>query len=182
LPRSPDRVFLVGIGGIGVSGLAQLLRRQGHEVAGSDRRFEGAGKDELYAGLRRLGIRLFAQDGRGIEAWKPAAVIASAAVEETNPDLVAARRLGLPALSRSRCLADALNRWPDALQIAVAGSCGKTSVTGWLASALVALGQPVVMVNGGFVNEFENGSSPGNVRFEPEPVSWSSKSTKATAA
>ena len=166
LPAPPARIFLVGLGGIGMSGLAQLLHFQGYEVAGSDRRIWGVGKDDLFSKLAALGISIFPQDGHGIGDWSPETVVVSAAVEDTNPDLRASSRV--PRLHRARALADALNR-VDACQVAVAGSCGKTTVTGWLSSALRALGRRVVLVDGGFVTEFETDVLPGNVHWDPRP-------------
>ena len=166
LPPPPGPVFLVGIGGIGMSGLAQFLRWQGYAVGGSDREISGAGRDDLYAKLRAQGIDVWPQDGAGIRACKPALVIYSTAVEKGNPDLEAAA--SLPCLHRAQALAAALNRVP-AKQLAVAGSCGKTSVTAWLASALRALGVPVVTVCGGYIREFVTERLPGNFFADSAP-------------
>lgn len=166
LPPPPGPVFLVGIGGIGMSGLAQLLRRLGYEVAGSDRQLAGPGRDELVADLRGQGIALFPQDGSGVRASRPAVLVASAAVEEGNPDFLAAP--GTPRLGRARALAAALDR-RRTRQIAIAGSCGKTSVTGWLASALRALGHRVEMVCGGYALASVAPGQPGNYDCDPDP-------------
>ena len=168
-PGIPSKVFLVGIGGIGMSGLAQLLRWQGHEVAGSDRGLDEPGKDELYAALRRQGIRLYAQDGSGVRAEAPAALIISTAVEADNPDLQVMPTC--PVVHRARALAAALNRL-EGRQIAVAGSCGKTSVTGWIASALRALGEDVLMVNGGYCLDAETDVFPGNFAVSGRCPRW----------
>ncbi|MCK5803917.1 MAG: hypothetical protein KAI66_13855 [Lentisphaeria bacterium] len=166
LPSPPAKIFLVGVGGIGMSGLAQLLVHQGYEVAGSDRQMSGPGRDELFEKLTSIGIALFSQDGTGPRSFAPDLLVASAAVEEDNPDFVAApdtRRLG-----RAQALASALNR-TETIQIAVAGSCGKTSVTGWLGCSLRALGYPVLVVNGGYVLDFETARSAGNFHADPSP-------------
>lgn len=165
----PSKVFLVGIGGIGMSGLAQLLRWQGHDVAGSDRGLDEPGKDELYAALRRQGIRLYAQDGSGVRAEAPDALIISTAVESNNPDLQVMP--ACPVVHRAKALAAALNRL-DGKQIAVAGSCGKTSVTGWIASALRALGEDVLMVNGGYSLDAETDVFPGNFAVAGQCPRW----------
>lgn len=166
LPPPPGPVFLVGIGGIGMSGLAQMLRRQGYTVAGSDRQLAGPGRDELVADLRAQGIALFPQDGSGVRETRPAVLVASAAVEEGNPDFLAAP--GTPCLGRARALAAALERRGTRL-LAVAGSCGKTSVTGWLASALRALGRRVEMVCGGYALASVAPGQPGNYDCDPDP-------------
>ena len=165
-PPPPARVFCVGIGGIGVSGLAQLLVTQGYSVAGSDRGLDDASKAHLYEKLKRQGIRLYPQDGSGVTAERPDVLVISAAVESGNPDLKAAP--GVPIIHRARALAQALNR-TNAIQIAIAGTCGKTSVTGWIADALRQLGRRVLMVNGGYCLDVENDTFPGNFYADPNP-------------
>ena len=169
LPPPPASVFLIGIGGIGMSGLAQLLRWQGYRVAGSDRETGGDGRDELYAKLGAQGIRLWPQDGSGIRTERPDCLVFSAAIEKGNPDLAAAA--GIPVLHRAQALAAALNRMP-ARQIAVAGSCGKTSVTAWLAVTLRALGARVCTVCGGYIHQLADPVLPGNFHADADPE-WS---------
>ncbi|MBO4513894.1 MAG: hypothetical protein J5746_14140, partial [Victivallales bacterium] len=136
--ENAPRLFLVGIGGIGMSGLAQLLRYAGYEVAGSDRAYNAPDNAWLFDALRRQGIAIYPQDGSGVKNFKPDLLIASSAVEEGNPDFIE----GIPIMHRAAALAQALDLFrPEAKLIAVAGSCGKTSTTGWIASALEALGQ-----------------------------------------
>ncbi|OGV67770.1 MAG: hypothetical protein A3K19_15720 [Lentisphaerae bacterium RIFOXYB12_FULL_65_16] len=162
----PARVFLVGVAGIGMSGLAQLLLHQGYEVGGSDRELVGPGRDGLLGQLAGLGVRLWPQDGSGVRAMQPHAIVISSAVEKGNPDLDAGG--DTPCIPRAQALAAALNR-TSAKQIAVAGSCGKTTVTGWTASALRALGCRVQMVCGGMVAEFATATRPGNFFSDPDP-------------
>lgn len=166
LPPPPAAVFLVGIGGIGMSGLAQLLVWQGYRVSGSDRGLDDPDKSELYGQLRRQGIALYAQDGSGPVAEKPDLCILSAAIEADNADLLAAGTV--PLLHRATALAQAVGR-SGAKVLAVAGSCGKTSVTGWLASALRSLGKRILMVNGGYTLDFADGRRPGNFHADAEP-------------
>ena len=166
LPAPPAPLFLVGIGGIGMSGLAQLLRQQGYSVAGSDRQLTGPGREELVADLRSQGIQLFPQDGSGVLATRPVALIASAAVEEGNPDFGAIP--GTPCLGRAQALAAALAQRGTRL-VTIAGSCGKTSVTGWLAGALRALGHRVEMVCGGYALGSIAPGIPGNYDCDPDP-------------
>ena len=166
LPPAPARLFLVGIGGIGMSALAQLLRWQGYDIAGSDRGISEPGKAELYSKLRQQGIRLYPQDGSGVRAETPQALIVSAAVEEGNPDFEAGA--DVPRLHRAKALSQALGRIPGARLIAVGGTCGKTSVTGWLGSALHALGERVLVVNGGYYADEQE--LPGNFRADANPT------------
>ncbi len=166
LSSRPGKVFLVGIGGIGMSALAQLLVHLGYKVAGSDRGLKDPDKQDLYEKLASQGIALFPQDGSGIARFRPDCLIHSAAIEADNPDFMAAE--GIPLLHRASALAQCLNRM-QAIQVAVAGSCGKTSVTGWLSSALRCLGHRILMVNGGYCNDFENATLPGNFYADKDP-------------
>ena len=166
LPLPPAKIFCIGIGGIGVSGLAQLLVHQGYSVAGSDRGLNDHGKEHLYDGLRAQGIRLYPQDGSGPKAEQPDALVISTAVEDTNADLQVLPNC--PVIHRATALAQALDRI-GVPQIAVAGSCGKTSVTGWIAAALKALGKRIVMVDGGYSLNAEQPGFPGNFFADDKP-------------
>lgn len=162
----PGRVFLLGIGGIGMSGLAQLLVRQGYTVAGSDRGLAEPAKQGLYCKLRQQGIELFQQDGSGPRVFRPDAFVVSAAIEPGNPDLLAGP--ALPIFHRAGALSQTLRRLRIPL-IAVAGSCGKTSVTGWLAAALRQLSRQVLLVNGGYCLNYEDDKQPGNFFSDSTP-------------
>ncbi|MBR4674988.1 MAG: hypothetical protein IKP00_11035 [Victivallales bacterium] len=166
LVSAPGKLFFVGIGGIGMSGLAQLLVSQGYSIAGSDRGLSEPGKADLYKKLRRQGIRLYEQDGSGVLAESPDELIVSTAVEDGNPDLVA--RPGIPVLHRARALAQAIAN-TGAQMIGIAGSCGKTSVTGWIASALHSLGESVLVVNGGYYAGQLPDELPGNFMTDTAP-------------
>ena len=166
LISAPGKLFFIGIGGIGMSGLAQLLVSQGYSVAGSDRGLGEPGKAELYEKLRRQGIHLYEQDGSGVLAESPDELIVSTAVETGNPDLVA--KPDIPVLHRARALSQALTN-TGAQLIGVAGSCGKTSVTGWIAFALKALGEPVLVVNGGYFAGKLPDDLPGNFLADASP-------------
>lgn len=165
-PSAPAKVFFVGIGGIGMSGLAQLMAAKGYKICGSDRGLDEPGKAELYNCLVHQGIELFPQDGSGIAASSPDAIVVSTAVEDGNPDIIAAK--GIPILHRAFALAQTLKSC-DIPLIAVAGSCGKTSVTGWIASALHALGERVLVVNGGYYAGDITPPFPGNFKMDENP-------------
>ncbi len=158
----PRRCHLVGIGGIGMSGLAQLLRHLGHEVSGSDRALDAPENADLFAALRAQGIRLFPQDGSFAPAGPVDALVYSTAIEEDNPDFLAAP--AVPRWHRSTALAAAIGELRDAVTVAVTGSCGKTTVTAWLAAALARLGHDPIMLCGGHAAESRDASHPGNFR------------------
>ena len=166
LPPAPARIFFIGLGGIGMSALAQLLVHLGYKVGGSDRGLNEPARQQLFSQLSAQGISVYPQDGSGPREFAPDAMLLSAAIEAGNADLEAAP--GVPCIHRATAMALAF-RQLGIPQIAVAGSCGKTSVTGWIASALRALGKRVLMVNGGYTLEFESDAAPGNFHADKNP-------------
>ena len=123
------RYHFSGIAGAGMNPLAQLMRHWGHEVQGSDRSIDQGKQEELSARLRSQGIRLLPQDGTAIQPGLER-FIYSAAVEQDTPEVRAARQLGLEMLPRSALLAEVVN---DAKPgVAVAGTSGKSTITGML--------------------------------------------------
>jgi len=101
-----SKVHMVGIGGIGMSGLAQLLAAIGCRVTGSDRDSDKPQNRALFDALRAQGIAVYPQDGSFAAAGLPDMVIYSTAVEEGNPDFAAAG--GIPRLHRSQALEQAV--------------------------------------------------------------------------
>src|SRR5271166_4563759 len=114
--------FFCGIGGSGMTPLALIIQARGGRVEGSDRAFDQGRNSERFDFLRARGVRLHPQDGSGVRRADQI-VVASTAVEETVPDIAAARRVGAKVISRARLLADLFNRAP--LPIGVAGTSGK---------------------------------------------------------
>lgn len=147
-------VHLVGIGGVGMSALAQALLDAGGTVTGADRALGGSGaRPGVLAALARAGVRLFPDDGSGIGP-DTARVIVSTAVEETNRDLRCARARGIPVVHRAAALAELLA--PRRL-VAVAGTCGKSTVTAILGHLLAESGFDPVVVNGAQVVGWDAG-------------------------
>lgn len=149
-------VHLVGIGGVGMSALAQALLDVGGTVTGADRALGGSGaRPGVLAALARAGVRLFPDDGSGIGP-DTARVIVSTAVEETNRDLRCARARGIPVVHRAAALAELLA--PRRL-VAVAGTCGKSTVTAILGHLLAESGFDPVVVNGAQVVGWDAGGT-----------------------
>ena len=149
-------VHLVGIGGVGMSALAQALLDAGGTVTGADRALGGSGaRPSVLAALARAGVRLFPDDGSGIGP-DTARVIISTAVEETNRDLWCARARGIPVVHRAAALAELLA--PRRL-VAVAGTCGKSTVTAILGHLLAESGFDPVVVNGAQVVGWDAGGT-----------------------
>ncbi|HEX4293744.1 MAG TPA: Mur ligase family protein [Rhizomicrobium sp.] len=149
--------FFCGIGGSGMLPLALILREKGIVVAGSDRALDQGRTEAKFDFLRGRGIALFAQDGSGIVDPKQI-VVASAAVEDTVPDMRAARRLGNTLVTRAALLADLFNAAPTS--IGVAGTSGKSTTTGMIGWILKATGRDPTVMNGAVMTNFVSASAP----------------------
>ncbi len=143
--------FFCGIGGSGMLPLALILRGQGKTVAGSDRSLDQGRTPEKFDFLRAQGITLFPQDGSGVTHADQRVVI-SAAVEETVPDVQAARRVGASLVKRAELLASLFNAAPQA--IAVGGTSGKSTTTGMIGWILTEAGLDPTIMNGAVMKNF----------------------------
>ena len=149
---SPDRpYFFCGIGGSGMLPLALILRARGAKVLGSDRALDQGRLADKFGFLRANGITLFAQDGSGITR-SDMVVVTSAAVEETIPDVQAARRSGAKLIPRAELLAGLFNASPNA--IGVAGTSGKSTTTAMIGWILYSTGHDPTVMNGAVMNNF----------------------------
>ncbi|VGO18888.1 Mur ligase domain-containing protein [Pontiella sulfatireligans] len=153
-----ERIHFIGIGGVGMNGLAQLAAQSGFEVTGSDRAYSPDA--EIFQGLENLGIIISDQDGSGITE-NTNAVVFSTAIESNNPDLQQSRSLNIPLLHRSIFLKELVG---DGELIAVAGTAGKTTTTGLLGWIFESLGKDPSVYNGASVLNWKTPSTPGNVR------------------
>ncbi|MEA3008675.1 MAG: UDP-N-acetylmuramate--alanine ligase [Sphingomonadales bacterium] len=142
--------FFCGIGGSGMLPLAAIVRGLGAEVSGSDRALDQGRTGAKFDYLRGLGIALYPQDGSGPRPGQ--VLVASAAVEESVPDVQAARRLGLERITRAELLSRLFNA--AELGIAVAGTSGKSTVTGMIAWILHQSGLEPTVMNGAVMKNF----------------------------
>jgi len=154
------KYYFVGIGGSGMNPLAQILRQRGHWVGGSDRSFDRGTNVALFAKLQGLGICLFPQDGSGVSADLDTIVV-STAIEAQNRELQQARAFSIPVMHRAELLAQLFN---SGYGIAIAGTSGKTTVTGMTASVLDAAGKDPTVINGGIIRQYESPARIGNAR------------------
>lgn len=152
-------LHMVGIGGIGMSGLAQMLVALGCKVTGSDRGLKLPENQRIFSALRGQGIALYEQDGSYIKDGKPSAIVYSTAIEKDNPDFLCAE--DIPKVHRSAALSAAMLASGDRM-IAVTGSCGKTTVTSWLAETLHNVGENPSFLTGGLVKNFARDGYAGN--------------------
>lgn len=160
LPRS---LHFVGVGGIGMSGLAQLAAGLGLTVTGSDRAFAAPENARIFRSLEAQGVRIFPQDGSVYAETVPDALVYSTAIEPDNADFSRAPA-GTPRLHRSKALELLVGACRSAEVTAVAGTCGKTSVTAHLTEALNRLGADPGMLCGGLVNSLVTDRYAGNFR------------------
>jgi UDP-N-acetylmuramate--alanine ligase len=149
-------VFFSGIGGSGMLPLASIVRAGGAKVAGSDRSLDAGRTPHKFDYLRSLGIQLFPQDGSGLQPGMT--LVTSAAVEETVPDVVRAKELGLTHLRRPEFLAKLLNSAQRS--VAVGGTSGKSTVTGMIGWILHACHRQPTVMNGAVMKNFVTPSAP----------------------
>ena len=170
------QVHFIGVGGVGMSGIARVAHDQGMQVSGSDI------KESRYTKqLREAGITVFiGQKAENIPEGDPVVVI-STAILENNPELIEARRRGLEIWHRAQMLAH-LGVGLDTL--AVAGTHGKTTTSSMLASALDALGADPTFLIGGIVRAYGTNAHSGTgdhyvVEADESDKSFTYLSTKA---
>ncbi len=155
-------MHFVGVGGIGMSALAQMCADLGMKVSGTDR---GSGLPEnrrIVDKLELQGIRIYPQDGSYIADGRPDVLIYSTAIEEDNPDFRAGE--GIPRMHRSELLAELMASRCGKVSVAVTGSCGKSTVAAYVAESLLNLGEDPECLNGALVNRFRRGRFAGNYR------------------
>lgn len=149
--------FFAGIGGSGMLPLALILHGRGAAVAGSDRSRDQGRTPEKFAWLESLGLVLHPQDGSGLTS-SAQTLVASAAVEDTVPEVVRAHELGCPRLSRAELLAQLFNAAPAG--IAVGGTSGKSTVTGMIGWIMTATGRDPTIMNGAVMKNFVSPQAP----------------------
>jgi UDP-N-acetylmuramate--alanine ligase len=145
MPRNIGPVHFIGIGGIGMSGIAEILHNQGYIVQGSD-----ASANPNVQRLRDMGIRVeIGQSGDNL--GQAEVVVVSSAIKKDNPELVAARAKNLPIVRRAEMLAEIM-RFKTA--IAIGGTHGKTTTTTLVATLLDAGNLDPTVINGGIINAY----------------------------
>ena len=150
-------VHIIGIGGIGMSGYAEVLHNLGYRVQGSDQ-----GENANVVRLRSLGIRVnvgHAPENILDAEGKPCAVVVkSTAVKDTNPEIIAAGQKGVPVIARVALLAELMkSKWC----INVSGTHGKTTTTSMIGHVLEKSGLDPTVINGGIINAYGTNTRMG---------------------
>lgn len=163
--EGPSRVHMIGIGGAGMSGLARILRERGVPVSGSD-----VVDGPILDGLRESGARIavgHARENLRLTGNLPSVVVTSfKAIPEDNPELVEAKRLGIPIIHRSDLLAALME---GHRQLLIAGTHGKTSTTSMAVVAAQAAGlDPSFAIGGQLTREGEGSHAGGGSLFIAE--------------
>ena len=149
--------FFCGIGGSGMLPLALILKGHGATVAGSDRSRDQGRTPEKFVWLEREGFTLYPQDGSGITS-PDQVLVASAAVEDSVPEMVRARELGCARMSRAELLARLFNAAPRG--VAIGGTSGKSTVTGMTGWILTSAGRDPTIMNGAVMKNFAAPDAP----------------------
>lgn len=154
--RVKEQVHFIGIGGIGMSGIAEVLVRQGFPVSGSD-----IASSDTVRRLADLGVRIHVgHKASNLGAAK--VVVVSSAIGRDNPELLEAHRLGLPIVPRAEMLAELMRL---RFGIAVAGTHGKTSTTSMLATIAFSAGLDPTVIVGGKVDALGGNAKLGKGQF-----------------
>jgi UDP-N-acetylmuramate--alanine ligase len=151
--QKKHKIHFVGIGGIGMSGIAEVLLNLGYVVTGSDLQ-----ESEATRHLSSLGARIFIGHQEENLTGEPSVVVISTAVKYSNPEVLEARRRHIPVIPRAEMLAELMRM---KYGVAVAGSHGKTTTTSMVAAVLSAAGLDPTMVIGGRVHLFGTNAKMG---------------------
>jgi UDP-N-acetylmuramate--alanine ligase len=152
VPTDIGTIHFVGIGGIGMSGIAEVMHNLGYKVQGSD-----IAEGYVVEGLRQRGIRVAI--GHAAENLDDAAVVVtSTAVRRDNPEVVAALENRIPVVRRAEMLAELMRLKST---VAVAGTHGKTTTTSMIAALLDAGGVDPTVINGGIINSYGSNARLG---------------------
>ncbi len=154
-----QHVHIVGAAGNGMCAVAEVSLACGHHVTGSDRLHDRNNRNPVLQTLAHAGCILTAQDGSALSADTQAMVV-STAIEADNPDMLAAKKLGVPTYHRAEWLAKLIGRQPV---LGVAGTSGKSTVTAMTGWILAAAGKQPFLVNGASVSAWESRHHTGHV-------------------
>ncbi|MCH8467880.1 MAG: Mur ligase domain-containing protein, partial [Roseinatronobacter sp.] len=152
LPTDIGPIHFIGIGGIGMSGIAEVLITLGYDVQGSDLK-----DSAITERLDSLGAQVMIGQ-RADNLGAAAVVVVSTAIRADNPELLEARRLGLPVVRRAEMLAELMRLRSN---IAIAGTHGKTTTTTMVAALLDEGGLDPTVINGGVIHAYGSHARAG---------------------
>ena len=152
--KKPVHVYFMGIGGISMSGLAQILIEENFKVSGSDNK-----ESEMTSALEKKGVKIFyGQKAENILAASPIDVVVyTAAVHPDNPEFIAAKEAGIPMLTRAELLGQVMKEYD--IPVAISGTHGKTTTTSMLSKILLEADTDPTLSIGGIFKDIG-----GNIR------------------
>jgi UDP-N-acetylmuramate--alanine ligase len=156
LLKGKKRIHFVGIGGIGMSGIAQLLVKKGFDISGSDIK-----DSDIIGILKSSGIKVFLNHNF-LNIQDSELVVYSSAISPDNPELIAAREKGIPVVMRAKVLAELMN---EKVGIAISGAHGKTTTSSMTALLLKESSLNPTVAVGGIVKNFSNNALLGEGNF-----------------
>ena len=149
--------FFCGIGGSGMLPLAMIVQARGARIEGSDRSRDQGRTPDKFAWLEAHGVALHPQDGSGVTRADQI-VVATGAIEDTVPDIGAAKAVGATIKTRPELLSELFNAAPTS--IGVAGTSGKSTITGMIAWILHQAGREPTVMNGAVMKNFADADHP----------------------
>ena len=147
-----DLIHLIGIGGIGMSGLAQIMKNMGFRIQGSDQH-----KNKNTNNCAKLGIKVFIGHAQS-NVKKATILVKSTAIKNNNPEIKYAKKNKIPIYSRAEVLADAVSQKKN---IIITGSHGKTTTTSLVAKILSDQKLDPTIINGGVINSLKSNAKLG---------------------
>ncbi len=156
--NKPAHIYFVGIGGISMSGLAEILREEGFQISGSDKQ-----PSELTKALESKGVRIF--NGQRKENITPDidCAVFTSAIHPDNPEYIAVRELNIPFLSRAQLLGQLMKNY--ATPIAISGTHGKTTTTSMISEILLAAGLDPTLSIGGILKSIQGNIHVGKSEY-----------------
>jgi UDP-N-acetylmuramate--alanine ligase len=142
-PTSTGIIHFIGVGGIGMSGIVEILNSLDYKIQGSD-----ISENYVIDRLKRIGIKIFPRH-EALNIKEASLVVKSTAIKDTNPEIIAAKELNIPIIKRSEMLAE-LMRFKHS--ISVSGTHGKTTTTSLIANLFEKAGLNPTVINGGIIN------------------------------
>jgi UDP-N-acetylmuramate--alanine ligase len=155
--QEKERIHFVGIGGSGMSGIARILLELGYHISGSD-----LCTSEITKRLERLGAKIYAGHFEDNVSSEVSTVVVSSAIPQNNPEVVKAKRIGIPVIQRAEMLSRLMKRQKG---IAVAGAHGKTTTSSMISLILEKSGYDPTIVLGGELNDIGGNAKLGKGKF-----------------